>query len=222
MHILLTTFLSVLVFSFDTEQHCSPNQGVSKWYYGDLSSRGCGEGCAINACQNQGLEAAAVGHQTERGVVYVCCYDPNSGPCDMEARCRSLSTAAGLTLGGAGYSFKGHYDSEGCYYYPKDMGGAYAGKAFFGIPDVYNGPRKKLVYDSQRRLPGWNCIPAAGHEESVGSMGALEGPEKAAMASEAVYMQQTQTPALGHYVVNGFALLGMGAMFYGAARFYIK
>jgi hypothetical protein len=38
---------------------------------------------------------------------------------------------------------------------------------------------------------------------------------------EAIYMQQTHT-STGQYAVNGFALLGFAAVFYGAARFYIK
>jgi len=45
---------------------------------------------------------------------------------------------------------------------------------------------------------------------------------KSSESEEAIYMQQTHTTSTAQYVVNGFALFGFAAVFYGAVRFYIK
>ena len=48
-----------------------------------------------------------------------------------EESCREAASELGLSLGGAGFHFSGHYDLHGCYYYPCSSC-LFGGRAYFG------------------------------------------------------------------------------------------
>lgn len=50
-----------------------------------------------------------------------------------QAACRTALRNLGISLGGAGYSFAGNYDTKGCYYYEKNTKSRYSGMGYYGL-----------------------------------------------------------------------------------------
>merc|ERR1712110_406017 len=157
-----------------------------------------------------------------------------------EIACYRAAKALGLKLGkaSAGYPFIGpDYGTKGCYAYTS---GSWSGYAFFGAggsasqnaaspgsgkyrPSVYNtcsGDETELDTEaevaqytySQKEI---DCFASGG--EWVGTWCSYHSSE--AEESALAMLKSTDKHSLA---INGFALLGLGALLYGAGMFYCK
>jgi len=68
-----------------------------------------------------------------------------------EESCRRAANNLGLSIGGAGYHFAGHYEHHGCYFYPCSSC-IFGGRAYFGISDDLALMESSQHFRIQRRL----------------------------------------------------------------------
>ena len=68
-----------------------------------------------------------------------------------EESCREAASELGLSVGGAGFHFSGHYDVHGCYFYPCSSC-LFGGRAYFGKSEDKLAMESSQYFRNERRL----------------------------------------------------------------------